>query len=40
VVGHSQASKKLNGQLAMVGFLAATAAELISDEGLLRTIGI
>ena len=36
--GNSQASRKQNGQLAMVRFLAATAIELINGENLLRTI--
>ena len=39
-MGHSQANKKLIGQLAIVGFLAATATELISGEGLLHTVGL
>ena len=29
-----------NGRLAMLGFLAAIATELISGEGLLQTIGL
>jgi len=36
---HSRA-EKLNGRLAMLGFIAAIATELISGEGLLHTIGL
>ena len=36
---HEQA-EKLNGRLAMIGFIAAIATELISGQGLLRTIGL
>ena len=33
-------TEKLIGRLAMIGFVAATATELISGEGWLRTIGL
>ena len=33
-------SEMLNGRLAMLGFIAAIMTELISGEGLLRTIGL
>ncbi|ABI45456.1 possible high light inducible protein [Synechococcus sp. CC9311] len=36
---HSRA-EKLNGRLAMLGFVAAIATEMITGEGLLRTIGL
>ena len=36
---HEQA-EKLNGRLAMIGLIAAIATELISGQGLLRTIGL
>ena len=33
-------AEKLNGRLPMLGFIAALATELITGEGLLRTIGL
>ena len=38
--GFHERAEKLNGRLAMLGFLAAIATELISSEGLLQTIGL
>ena len=38
--GFHARSEKLNGRLAMLGFIAAIATELISGEGLLHTIGL
>ena len=38
--GFHERAEKLNGRLAMLGFLAAIATELISGEGLLQTIGL
>ncbi len=38
--GFHERAEMLNGRLAMVGFIAAIATELISGEGLLHTIGL
>ena len=38
--GFHERAEKLNGRLAMLGFIAAIATELISGEGLLHTIGL
>ena len=38
--GFHERAERLNGRLAMLGFLAAIATELISGEGLLQTIGL
>ena len=38
--GFHERAEKLNGRLAMVGFIAAIATELMSGEGLLHTIGL
>ena len=38
--GFHERAEKLIGRLAMIGFVAATATELISGEGWLRTIGL
>ena len=38
--GFHERAEKLNGRLAMLGFVAALATELITGEGLLRTIGL
>jgi len=38
--GFNERTEKLNGRLAMLGFVAATATELITGECLLRTIGL
>ena len=38
--GFHKRAELLNGRLAMLGFMAAIATELISGEGLLRTIGL
>ena len=38
--GFHERAEKLNGRMAMIGFVAAIATELISGEGLLRTIGL
>ena len=38
-LGFHERAERLNGRLAMIGFVAATATELISGESLLRTIG-
>ena len=38
--GLRERTEKLIGRLAMIGFVAATATELISGEGWLRTIGL
>ena len=33
-------AEKLNGRLAMLGFIAAIATELMTGESLMRTIGL
>ena len=33
-------AERLNGRLAMLGFFAALATELMTGEGLLRSIGL
>ena len=38
--GFHRRAEMLNGRLAMLGFVAAFMTELISGEGLLRTIGL
>ena len=38
--GFHKRAEKLNGRLAMIGLIAAIATELISGQGLLRTIGL
>ena len=38
--GFRDRTEKLIGRLAMIGFVSATATELISGEGWLRTIGL
>ena len=38
--GFHERAEKLNGRLAMLGFVAALATELITGEGLLHTIGL
>ncbi|WP_115125798.1 chlorophyll a/b-binding protein [Synechococcus sp. GEYO] len=38
--GFHARAEQLNGRLAMLGFIAAIATELISGEGLLHTIGL
>ena len=38
--GFHERAETLNGRLAMLGFVAAMATELISGEGLLHTIGL
>ena len=38
--GFHERAEKLNGRLAMVGFVAALATELLAGEGLLHTIGL
>ena len=38
--GFHERAEKLNGRLAMLGFVAAIATELITGEGLLRAIGL
>ena len=38
--GFHARAEKLNGRLAMLGFVAAIATELISGEGLLHAIGL
>ena len=38
--GFHRRAEMLNGRLAMLGFVAAIMTELISGEGLLRTIGL
>jgi len=38
--GFHERAEKLNGRLAMLGFAAALATELMTGERLLRTIGL
>ncbi len=38
--GFYERAEQLNGRLAMIGFVAAIATELISGEGLLHAIGL
>jgi hypothetical protein len=38
--GFHERAEKLNGRLAMLGFFAALATELMTGEGLLRSIGL
>jgi hypothetical protein len=38
--GFHERAEKLNGRLAMLGFVAALATELISGEGLLSAVGL
>ena len=38
--GFHERAEKLNGRLAMVGFIAALATELLTGEGLLHSIGL
>ena len=38
--GFHARAEKLNGRLAMVGFVAAIATELITGQGLLQAIGL
>ena len=38
--GFHERAEKLNGRLAMLGFVAALATELIIGEGLLRAVGL
>ena len=38
--GFHERAEKLNGRLAMIGFVASIATELISGGGLLRTLGL
>ena len=38
--GFHERAEKLNGRLAMIGFVASIATELISGDGLLRTLGL
>ena len=38
--GFHERAEKLNGRLAMLGFVAALATELTTGEGLLRAIGL
>ena len=38
--GLHERAEKLNGRLAMIGLIAAITTELISGQGLLRTIGL
>lgn len=38
--GFHERAEKLNGRLAMIGVGAAIATELISGDGLLRTLGL
>jgi len=38
--GFHERAEKLNGRLAMVGFIAALATELLTGDGLLHSIGL
>ena len=38
--GFHERAEKLNGRLAIIGFVAAIATELISGDGLLQTLGL
>ena len=38
--GFHERAEKLNGRLAMLGFVTALATELTTGEGLLRAIGL
>ena len=38
--GFHERAERLNGRLAMVGFVAAIATELLSGQGLLQTLGL
>jgi hypothetical protein len=38
--GFHQRAEKLNGRLAMLGFIAAVVTELLTGESLLRAIGL
>ena len=38
--GFHQRAEKLNGRLAMLGFIAAIVTELLTGESLLRAIGL
>ena len=38
--GFHERAEKLNGRLAMLGFVAALATESITGEGLLHTVGL
>ena len=38
--GFHERAEKLNGRLAMLGFIAAIATELMTGESLMRTIGL
>ena len=38
--GFHKRAENLNGRLAMIGFVASIATELISGDGLLRTLGL
>ena len=39
-VGFTEYAEKLNGRLAMIGFVSALAIELISGQGVLHFFGI
>lgn len=38
--GFHERAERLNGRLAMLGFVAAIATELLTGEGLLQAIGL
>lgn len=38
--GFHERAEKLNGRMAMIGFVAALATELMTGEGLIRAIGL